>query len=158
MGDLKIVYLRPEELTPYEHNARKHAPEDIGEIKASIQADGFNDPIGIWGDDNLIVEGHGRRIAAMEMGLERVPCIRLDHLTEAQRRDYAIRHNYTSDQSEFDFEKLEEEVAALKLQGMDMSYLEKELERLNIRGGYYPRRPIIWTRRIMILTRRWRLS
>ena len=90
---LEIVYLSPQELKPYENNTRKHAPEDIEQIKASIEADGFNDPIGIWGEDNLIVEGHGRQIAAMEMGLDKVPCIRLDHMTDTQRRDYAIRHN-----------------------------------------------------------------
>ena len=134
MKDLEIVYLPPEALTPYEGNTRKHAPDDIGQIKASIEADGFNDPIGIWGDDNLIVEGHGRRIAAIEMGLERVPCIRLDHLTDAQRRDYAIRHNFTSDQSEFDFGRLREEVAALELQGMDMSYLDGIGEELDALG------------------------
>ena len=128
--DLEIVYLKPEELTPYEGNARKHAPEDVEQIKESIKADGFNDPIGIWGEKNLIVEGHGRRIAAMELGLDRVPCIRLDHLTDAQRRDYAIRHNFTSDQSEFDFGKLREEVAALEIEGLDMSYLDSLGEEL----------------------------
>ena len=132
--ELKIEYLSPHDLRPYEHNTRKHAPDDIGQIKASIAADGFNDPIGIWGDDNLIVEGHGRQIAAIEMGLERVPCIRLDHLTDAQRRDYAIRHNFTSDQSEFDFGRLREEVAALELQGLDMSYLDGIGEELDALG------------------------
>lgn len=134
MAQLEIVYLNPAELTPYEGNTRKHAAPDIDQIKASIQADGFNDPIGIWGEKNLIVEGHGRQIAALEMGLDRVPCIRLDHLTDAQRRDYAIRHNFTSDQSEFDFDRLREEVAALELQGLDMSYLDslsEELDGLN---------------------------
>lgn len=128
--DLEIVYLKPEELTPYEGNARKHAPEDVEQIKESIKADGFNDPIGIWGEKNMIVEGHGRRIAAMELGLDRVPCIRLDHLTDTQRRDYAIRHNFTSDQSEFDFGKLREEVAALEIEGLDMSYLDSLGEEL----------------------------
>ena len=134
MAQLEIVYLNPAELTPYEGNTRKHAAPDIDQIKASIQADGFNDPIGIWGEKNLIVEGHGRQIAALEMGIDRVPCIRLDHLTDAQRRDYAIRHNFTSDQSEFDFDRLREEVAALELQGLDMSYLDSlsaELDGLN---------------------------
>ena len=122
--DLEIVYLKPEELTPYEGNARKHAPEDVEQIKESIKADGFNDPIGIWGEKNLIVEGHGRRIAAMELGLERVPCIRLDHLTETQRRDYAIRHNRTAELSGWDFGKLEEEIAALQIEGIDLSGLK----------------------------------
>jgi len=127
---LEIVYLDPHELTPYENNTRKHTPEDIEQIKESIQADGFNDPIGIWGEKNLIVEGHGRQIAALEMGLDKVPCIRLDHMTETQRRDYAIRHNFTSDQSEFDFGKLREEVAALEIEGLDMSYLDSLVEEL----------------------------
>ena len=124
MDDLKIVYLDPHELTPYENNTRKHAPDDIGQIKASIEADGFNDPIGIWGDKNLIVEGHGRQIAALEMGLDKVPCIRLDHLTETQRRDYAIRHNRTAELSEWDKLKLEMERAALECKGLDMGYLD----------------------------------
>ena len=121
---LEIVYLDPHELTPYENNTRKHSPEDIEQIKASIQADGFNDPIGVWGENNLIVEGHGRQIAALEMGLDKVPCIRLDHMTETQRRDYAIRHNRTAELSGWDFGKLEEEIAALEIEGVDLSGLK----------------------------------
>lgn len=131
--ELEIVYLDPHDLTPYENNTRKHTPEDIDQIKASIQADGFNDPIGIWGENNLIVEGHGRQIAALEMGLDKVPCIRLDHLTETQRRDYAIRHNRTAELSGWDFAKLEEEIAALEIEGVDLSGLKFDLDALN--GG-----------------------
>lgn len=123
MDDLKIIYLSPEELTPYENNTRKHTPEDIDGIKKSILAAGFDDPIGIWGEDNIIVEGHGRQIAAMELHLERVPCIRLDHLTDAQRREYAIRHNRSAEKSAWDFSKLEEELAALAIEDVDMSDL-----------------------------------
>ena len=130
---LEIVYLDPHDLTPYENNTRKHTPEDIEQIKASIQADGFNDPIGVWGDNNLIVEGHGRQIAALEMGLDKVPCIRLDHMTETQRRDYAIRHNRTAELSGWDFGKLEEEIAALEIEGVDLSGLKFELDGLS--GG-----------------------
>ena len=124
MEELKIVYLNPCELKPYEKNARKHTPEDIDQIKESIQKDGFNDPIGIWGEENLIVEGHGRQIAAMEMGIDRVPCIRLDHMTDTQRRDYAIRHNRTAELSGWDFSKLEEEVTRLQDEGVDVSGLK----------------------------------
>jgi len=132
---LEIEYLDPHALTPYEHNTRKHAPEDIDQIKASIAADGFNDPIGIWGDNNLIVEGHGRQIAALEMGLDKVPCIRLDHLTETQRRDYAIRHNRTAELSAWDFGKLEEEIAALEIEGVDLSGLKFDFDDVQIGGG-----------------------
>lgn len=123
MEDLKIVYLSPYDLKPYENNTRKHTPEDIDGIKTSILHDGFNDPIGIWGEENLIVEGHGRQIAAIEMGLERVPCIRLDHMDEDQRREYAIRHNRSAEMSGWDFGKLDEELAALEIQGVDMADL-----------------------------------
>lgn len=121
---LKIEYLPVDSLTPYEGNTRKHAPDDIEAIKTSIQNDGFNDPIGIWGKDNIIVEGHGRQIAAKELGMETVPCIRLDHLTDEQRREYAIRHNRTAELSAWDFGKLDEELAALDIQGIDMSDLK----------------------------------
>ena len=139
--NLEIVYLDPHDLTPYENNTRKHTPEDIDQIKASIQADGFNDPIGVWGEKNLIVEGHGRQIAALEMGLDKVPCIRLDHMTETQRRDYAIRHNRTAELSGWDFAKLEEEIAALEIEGMDLSGLKFELDGLS-GGGVLPNRTL----------------
>ena len=58
--DLKIEYLPVKELKPYERNARKHQNEDVTAIVASIRDFGFDDPIGIWSDKNIIVEGHGR--------------------------------------------------------------------------------------------------
>ena len=117
--ELEIVYLSPHELTPYEGNARKHGAEDIEQIKESIRLDGFNDPIGIWGDNNLIVEGHGRQIAAIELHMDNVPCIRLDHLTDTQRRDYAIRHNRTTELSGWDWAQVEKECETLELEGLD---------------------------------------
>ena len=130
MTDLKIVYLAPEELTPYEKNTRRHTPTDIEQIKTSILRCGFDDPIGIWGAQNIVVEGHGRLIAAKELKLDRVPCIRLDHMTDAQRREYAIRHNRTQEFSSWDFDKLEEEIAALMLQGADLSDMKFALKAL----------------------------
>ena len=128
MEDLKIVYLSPHDLTPYEGNARKHTHSDVEQIAESIRVDGFNDPIGIWGDNNLIVEGHGRQIAAIELGMEKVPCIRLDHLTDTQRRDYAIRHNRTAELSEWDEAKRKLELAALELEDIDFSGLRFDAE------------------------------
>lgn len=122
--ELKIEYLPVDSLTPYEKNTRKHSPADIEGIKRSILDVGFDDPIGIWGKNNIIVEGHGRAIAAKELHLEKVPCIRLDHLTDAQRREYAIRHNRSAEMSAWDFELLQEELAALDIDGIDMSDLQ----------------------------------
>ena len=124
LNELKIEYLSPDELTPYENNTRKHNPEDIEGIKKSIlECGGFIDPIGIWGEQNLIVEGHGRQIAAKELHLEKVPVIRLDHLTETQQKEYRIRHNRSAEMSEWDFAKLEEEIAALELEGVNLDDL-----------------------------------
>ena len=123
MKKLQIIYLPPGDLVPYEGNARRHSPEDIEAIKKSILEDEFDDPIGIWGDQNIIVEGHGRQIAALELGLEEVPCIRLDHLSDKQRREYAIRHNRTAELSAWDFSKLEEECAKLQIDGQDFPEL-----------------------------------
>ena len=127
MHDLEIVYLPPGELTPYENNARKHAPHDVDAIIASIEKFGFSDPIGIWSDKNIIVEGHGRQIAALQMGLSEVPCIRLDHMTDEQRRAYALAHNKTAELSAWDFGKLEEELAHLQIDGIDMSAFDFDI-------------------------------
>lgn len=124
MKELRIEYLSPDELTPYENNTRKHTPDDIEGIKKSILADGFNDPIGIWGENNLIVEGHGRQIAAKELHLDKVPVIRLDHMTETQRKEYAIRHNRSAELSAWDFSTLEEEIAALEIEGVNLDDLK----------------------------------
>lgn len=127
MNELKIEYLPPEQLTPYENNTRKHSPDDIEGIKKSILDVGFDDPIGVWGEKNIIVEGHGRQIAALELGLEKVPVIHLDHLTDAQRREYAIRHNRSAEMSMWNFDALQEEIAALEIEGVDLSDLNFEL-------------------------------
>ena len=111
--ELKIVYLPIEALTPYEKNARKHKAADVEVIKKSIEEFGFNDPIGIWGDKNIIVEGHGRLIAATELGFKEVPCIRLDDLTDEQRKAYALTHNRSAELSEWDIDNLDEELRAL---------------------------------------------
>lgn len=113
MEPLKIEYLPVGALRPYEKNARKHRKEDVQGIVNSIQQFGFDDPIGIWGPDNLIVEGHGRLLAAKQLGMETVPCIRLDHLNDEQRRAYALAHNKTAENSEWDFDILPEELESI---------------------------------------------
>lgn len=112
--NLKIEYLSIDDLKVYEKNARKHAEEDIDVIKNSIKQFGFNDPIGIWGKNNIIVEGHGRFLAAKELKLKNIPVVRLDHLTDDERRSYALIHNRSAELSEWDFDLLGEEITDLK--------------------------------------------
>lgn len=108
---LQIEYLNVDELTPYEKNARKHDDDDVSMIENSIEEFDFNDPIGVWGENNIIVEGHGRLLAAKKAGLTEVPCIRLDHLTEEQRKAYTLAHNKTAENSTWDFDILDDELA-----------------------------------------------
>lgn len=124
--DLKIEYLPVRDLRPYEKNARKHADADVNTIMSSIKEFGFDDPIGIWGEDNTIVEGHDRLIAAKKLGMKQVPVIRLDHLTDEQRRAYALAHNKTAEMSEWDFDLLSDELGDIT--DIDMSSFGFDLD------------------------------
>lgn len=125
-NELKIEYLPVGSLNPYEKNARKHQDADVQTIVASIKEFGFDDPIGVWGEDNLIVEGHGRLMAAKKLGMEIVPVIHLDHLTDEQRRAYALAHNKTAEMSEWDFDLLSGELDGIF--DIDMAEFGFELE------------------------------
>ena len=124
MEKLQIEYLPVAKLKPYEKNTRKHSKKDIDNIAKSIERYGFSDPIGIWGEDNIIVEGHGRIQAAKKLGMTDVPCIRLDHLTEQERREYAIAHNATAELSMWDAEMLELELPELDLSAFEFEFPE----------------------------------
>lgn len=128
--ELKIEYIRLTKLKAYEKNARKHETKDVAAIKASIEQFGFDDPIGVWGDDNTIVEGHGRLLAAKELGMDKVPCIRLDHLTDEQRRAYALAHNKTAELSQWLDDVLREELTALS-DDMDMGLFGFDADSLD---------------------------
>lgn len=120
MKDLKleITYMPTEQLTPYENNAKLHPQEQIDEIKASITQFGMNDPIAVCGTQNIIVEGHGRLIACQQLGIETVPVIRLDHLTEDERKAYTLAHNKLTMNTDFDMEMLQREIESI---GLDMA-------------------------------------
>lgn len=90
---MKIEKLKISELKPYKNNAKIHTEKQIEQIKSSIEKFGNNDPIGIWGKDNLIVEGHGRYEALKQLGYDEVEVIRLDHLTDEERKAYTLIHN-----------------------------------------------------------------
>ena len=112
---LKVEYIPIEQLKPYGKNAKIHTQEQIEQIKNSIREFGMNDPIGIWGKDNLIVEGHGRLQACKELGMKEVPVIRIDDLTDEQRRAYTLVHNQTTMNTGFDLDVLNEELENLSI-------------------------------------------
>lgn len=117
---MKIETININDLTPYENNPRVHEDKDLKTIIASIEEFGFNDPVGVWGENNLIVEGHGRYSAAKALGYKELPCIRLDHLSEEERRAYMIAHNSTAELSGWSFNVLDEELAKL-VEDIDMA-------------------------------------
>ena len=120
--ELKIEYIAVDDLKPYEKNNKKHEDFDIGEIAKSISKYEMIDPVGIWGKDNTIVEGHGRVLACKQLGIDKVPCIRLDHLTDEQRREYAIVHNKSQELALYDFDNLADELADLDLSDFDFDF------------------------------------
>ena len=114
---MEIIEVSIDKLTPYSKNAKKHPKKQILQIANSIDIFGMNDPIGIWGDNNIIVEGHGRVLALKHLGYKTAPCIRLDHLDEEQRRAYTHAHNKVAE-SEWDFDILDAEFEDINI---DMS-------------------------------------
>lgn len=142
MEKIKFEWHSVNDLQPYEHNARKHDTEDVEAIKRSIEQFGFNDPIGIWSDENLIVEGHGRLLAAKELGMEEVPCIRLDHLSDEERRAYALAHNKTAELSAWDFNTLDLELAGIEEIDMSQFGFDSPVEELEaVEDDYEPEIP-----------------
>lgn len=110
MTQLHIEYVSKDELRPYANNAKIHTDEQIEQIRHSIEEFGFNDPIALW-HDNEVIEGHGRLLAVMGMDdIETVPIIRLDDLTDEQRRAYMLVHNKLTMNTDFDLDVLEVEL------------------------------------------------
>lgn len=123
-------------LVPYAKNARTHSPEQVAQIAASIVEFGFNAPILV--DSNAgIVAGHGRLLAARKLGLEEVPVVVLDHLTETQRRAYIIADNKLALNAGWDEAVLAAELGELERDGLDLAvvgFSDDELQALLASG------------------------
>ena len=113
---MQIETLALDALIPYARNSRTHSDEQIAQVAASIREFGFTNPVLIDADGGIIA-GHGRVMAARKLGLAEVPCVRLAHLTEAQRRAYVIADNKLAMNAGWDDEMLALELR--DLQGMD---------------------------------------
>lgn len=123
---MKIEKIDINKIKPYEKNAKIHTPEQIEQIKKSIQEFGMNDPIAVWGKDNLIVEGHGRLEALKQLGYTEVECIRLDHLTDEERRAYTLAHNKLTMNTDFDIDLLNDEL--FNIDNIDMELFGFDVE------------------------------
>lgn len=110
---LEVQYLKIKDLKPDEQNAKLHPEWQVEQIKKSIEKFGMNDPIAI-GEDNIIIEGHGRYEACLQLGISKVPVIRLDELDEQQRKAYALVHNKLTMNTDFDIDVLRSEIESIK--------------------------------------------
>lgn len=117
MQEMEIVYLSPAELTPYEKNAKQHPQRQIDNIANSIRRFGWKQPI-VTDADHVVIIGHGRLLAALQMGLDKVPVLVATGLTEKQARELRIVDNKTNE-SEWDWATLKKDVADLSFEGFD---------------------------------------
>ena len=108
--EMKMVSIS--KLIPYVNNARTHSQEQVNKLRGSLREFGFINPVIIDADYNVIA-GHGRLMAAKEEGIEEVPCVLVDYLTEAQKKAYILADNRYAQDAGWDEEMLRDEIADL---------------------------------------------
>lgn len=121
-----------DKLIPYARNARTHSDEQVAQIAASIREFGFNNPV-LIADDNSIIAGHGRVMAARKLNLSEVPCIRLSHLSETQRKAYILADNKLALNAGWENSLLSVELEELVNSGFDISltgFTQEEMDAL----------------------------
>jgi len=132
MNDLHIQRRQVSALIPYIRNARTHSPEQIAQIAASIREFGWTNPILVDGH-NGVIAGHGRLLAARQLGFDEVPVIELAHLNDTQRRAYVLADNRLAENAGWDAELLRLELGDLQLMDIDlglMGFGDAELQDL----------------------------
>ena len=129
---MQIEPIQTEKLIPYARNSRTHSEAQIAQIAGSIREFGFTNPV-LIGEQNDIIAGHGRVLAARKLGLLEVPCIRLGHLSETQKRAYVIADNKLALNAGWDEELLRVELKGLEADGFDLGlsgFSEEEIAAL----------------------------
>ena len=129
---LKVTNRKTSDLVPYARNARKHSEQQVSQIAASIKEFGFNVPV-LVDKGNGIIAGHGRVLAAQKLGLEQVPTIALDHLTENQKKAFILADNKITLNSEWDDGMLMLELEELAKNGVDINQIgfsEQEIDEI----------------------------
>ena len=136
-----VKQTNPNTLTPYAGNAKKHSADQIDKIVASIKRFGFTAPV-LIDEAGMILAGHGRSVAAVQMGLKKIPCIVIDGLSETEKTAYVIADNKLADYGvEWDEEMLAAEIAKLESEDFDLSSLglsDAELDYFDVAEGEMP--------------------
>ena len=129
-GAKSVEWLKTATLIPYAKNSRTHSETQVSQIAGSIKEFGFNNPV-LIDEDNGIIAGHGRVMAAQKLGLQTVPCIRLAHLSDTQRKAYVIADNRLALNAGWDDSMLTLELQELNAESFDLSLLGFEADELN---------------------------
>lgn len=119
---MQIIDLALSDLAPYVNNSRTHSSEQIKQISESIQEFGFTNPI-LIDESKQIIAGHGRLMAAKDLGLDSVPCIILENLSDEQKRAYVIADNQLALNAGWDFDMMKDEIEALQDMEFDIDLL-----------------------------------
>lgn len=120
--DYEVILVKLDKLVPNPRNSKLHDAEQVGQIAGSMLTFGWTDPIILW-KDNLIIAGHGRRLAAMSIGLDKVPCIDCSHMTEADARAFSLAHNRIAENGGTDLDLLMSEMRDLAEGGTHLADL-----------------------------------
>ncbi|NKB37983.1 MAG: DNA methylase N-4 [Gammaproteobacteria bacterium] len=112
LGDLQVTYLSVTALKPAPHNPRTHSPKQVQQVANSIQSFGFTNPI-LIDEANNVIAGHGRLGAAKILGMQAVPTIQLEHMTDAQKREYLIADNKLAENAGWDISLLATELETI---------------------------------------------
>ena len=127
---MKLEHLQLDALIPFAKNSRTHSGDQVAQIAASIKEFGFTNPV-LIDNDGGIIAGHGRVMAARKLKLKEVPCIRLGHLTDAQKRAYVIADNKLALNAGWDDEMLKLELGDLKELNFDLSLTGFSTDEIN---------------------------
>jgi DNA modification methylase len=129
LGAKQIKWEAVDKLIPYAKNARTHSDEQVAQIAGSIKEFGFNNPV-LVDKDNSVIAGHGRLMAARKLGMDKVPVVELEHLTESQRKAYVLADNRIALNSGWDTSMLSLELQDLK-DDIDLSLLGFDPDELD---------------------------
>ena len=130
--DRKIEVWDIEKLVPYEANAKKHPEDQVKKLAQAIKTFGWTQPIVLWGDGSIIA-GHGRRLAAISLGLTRVPVIVRRDLTRAEADALRLADNrvtstdYDQELIQSELQRLNEELAGMDIDLTDLGFDQKEI-------------------------------
>jgi ParB family transcriptional regulator, chromosome partitioning protein len=126
---LKIEYVATDDLIPYINNSRTHSESQVKQIAASISEFGFTNPI-LIDEQNTVIAGHGRLLAADFLSLSKVPSIRLTGLTDDQRQAYVIADNKLALNAAWDEDMLKQEIETLQMLDFDISLIGFNVDEL----------------------------